>query len=85
MALFGRNASKMEGSTRKNGSYEAVVGRKEADLAPPSLTLLFTKQALNLHLYQKSVQLTSTVPLEAAQPHAGKWNVPLALPAGVQV
>ena len=46
MALFGRNASKMEGSTRKNGSYEAVVGRKEADLAPPSLTLLFTKQAL---------------------------------------
>jgi hypothetical protein len=47
MALFGRNASKMEGSTRKNGSYEAVVGRKEADLAPPSLTLLFTKQALS--------------------------------------
>ena len=47
IALFGRNASKMKEATpRKNGPCEAVVRGKEADLAPASLNLLITKQAL---------------------------------------
>ncbi len=29
MALFGRNASKIEDPLRKDGPYEAVVGRKK--------------------------------------------------------
>jgi hypothetical protein len=47
IALFGRNASKAEEAAHKNGSHEAVLGVKEADLAPPRPTLLFTKQALS--------------------------------------
>jgi hypothetical protein len=34
----------------KNSSHEAVLGVKEADLAPPSPTLLFTQQALTTRL-----------------------------------
>ena len=45
MALFGRNASK-RGSCLAICSHEAGCRVKGADLAPPSPTLLLTKQAL---------------------------------------
>jgi hypothetical protein len=47
MALFGRNATKMEEATLQNGPHEVVVHGKEADLASSSLTLLLTKHALS--------------------------------------
>jgi hypothetical protein len=39
----------VEDATRQNGSHEALLRAKEADLASSSLTLSLTKQALRAH------------------------------------
>jgi hypothetical protein len=55
-ALFGRNASKMRKLPLKNNPHEVVHRVKGADLAPPSPTLLLTKQALRACLVRVRVK-----------------------------
>ena len=51
IALFGRNASKPEEAALQIVRRVPVARVGEADLAPPRLTLLLTKQALSARVH----------------------------------